>query len=178
MQGGSCQAGPMSRAGRRDPLHASCTPWLVKSEPTSFAWADLLAARKQTTRWDGVRNYQARNFLRDAISVGDLVFFYRSCARPLGIVGEMRVTRAGYPDPTQFDPNHPGFDPASRRASPRWYGVDVQAVRTYDHVVELASLRTHPACQDMLLLRRASRLSVQPVPLPAARTIRNLAGVR
>lgn len=145
--------------------------WLVKSEPEAFGWGDLLRAPRRTTCWDGVRNYQARNLLRDELAVGDAVLFYQSCTVPLGVVGTMRVVRPGYPDPTQFDPRHPGHDPNSRREAPRWYAVDVRHETSFARVVTLAELRHEPALAELPLLRKGSRLSVQPVALAAFRHI-------
>jgi predicted RNA-binding protein with PUA-like domain len=137
--------------------------WLVKSEPEVFSFEDLWRARGRTTRWDGVRNYQARNFLRDELRVGDGVLFYHSSCEPPGVAGLARVARAGYPDPTQFDPRDPHFDPESPREEPRWYAVDVQATRRPAHFVSLEELRAEPGLAGMSLLRRGNRLSVLPV---------------
>lgn len=152
--------------------------WLVKSEPSTFSWQDLLRAPNQTTCWDGVRNYQARNYLRDGFQLGDFVFFYQSCTRPLAIVGTMRVVRVGYADPTQYDPGHTAFDPASRPDAPRWMAVDLQADTTFTRQVTLEMLREEPACAQMPLLQRGTRLSVQPVSRAAASCILRLADGR
>lgn len=144
-----------TRTGRRH--------WLVKSEPDVFSWGDLWASPKRTTCWDGVRNYQARNFLRDEMQVGDGVLFYHSSADPTAIVGVAEVVRAGYPDHTAFDPADPHHDPKSRRESPTWYMVDIRAVRPLPHPLTLGELRGIPALKGMQLLQRGSRLSVQPV---------------
>lgn len=149
--------------------------WLVKSEPSTFSWQDLLRSPQQTTCWDGVRNYQARNFLRDGCRRGDLVFFYQSCAKPLAIVGTMRVVREAYADPSQYDPRHDGFDPASKPDGPRWVAIDVQAEQSFDRLVTLDMLRKEPSCAQMPLLQRGTRLSVQPVAPAAASTIIRLA---
>lgn len=137
--------------------------WLLKSEPSSFAFADLLAAPKRTTCWDGVRNHQARNFMRDDMRVGDLGFFYHSSADPTGIAGVVEVVRAAYPDPTAFDSRSPYFDPKSAPDAPTWLMVDVRAVRAFDDVITLSELRATPGLDGLELLRRGSRLSVQPV---------------
>lgn len=135
--------------------------WLMKSEPTSFSIEDL--RRRKTEPWDGVRNYQVRNMLRDEIKRGDLAFFYHSsCAEP-GIVGIMEIVREGYPDPTAFDPMNHHFDPASDPDKPRWYQVDVRFKRKFRRVIALAELRSHKKLQDMQILRRGSRLSITPV---------------
>lgn len=145
--------------------------WLVKSEPFAFSWQDLLASPRKTTTWDGVRNYQARNFLRDGFSLGDLVFFYQSCTKPLAIVGTMRVVREAFADPTQFDAKHDGFDSKSQPSKPRWLAVGLRAETSFCAPVTLSRLRDAPACKEMCLLKKGSRLSVQPVPPNAARWI-------
>lgn len=139
------------------------TKWLVKSEPSEFSFEQLLAAPQRTTMWDGVRNYQARNTLRDAMAVGDEVFYYHSNAEVIGIVGVARVASKSYPDPTQFERGHVHEDPDSDRANPRWWLVDLQAVRALPRVVTLDELKANPALDGMVLLQRGSRLSVQPV---------------
>jgi predicted RNA-binding protein with PUA-like domain len=138
--------------------------WLMKSEPDTFSIDDLARRPNQTEAWDGVRNYQARNFIRDQMHVGDGVFFYHSsCAEP-GIVGLARVASKGYPDPTQFDPDHHHYDPGSKPEEPRWYLVDVKLERKLKRVITLTELREHESeLQGMVLLARGSRLSVQPV---------------
>lgn len=137
--------------------------WLMKSEPDVFGIDDLRKRPKQTEHWDGVRNYQARNMLRDQMQVGDRVFFYHSnCAEP-GIVGVARVVRAGYPDHTAFDPESKYYDPKSTPENPRWYMVDVRFERRFKRTITLEELKTHPRLGDMALLRRGNRLSVMPV---------------
>ena len=136
--------------------------WLMKSEPDECSIDDALAAPGQTVPWYGVRNYQARNFMRDAMRVGDGVLFYHSsCAEP-GIAGIARVASAAHADPTQFDPGSAYFDPTARPDSPRWLLVDVQALRK-TRLLGLAELRGVPALADMLVLRRGNRLSITPV---------------
>jgi len=137
--------------------------WLMKSEPDVFSIDDLARARNQTTGWDGVRNYQARNLLRDEIAVGDGVLFYHSSVDPPAVVGLARVVRAAYPDPTQFDASSDYHDKDSPRAAPRWFSVDIAFDRKLPRPVTLPELRGEPALADMVLLRRGSRLSVQPV---------------
>lgn len=137
--------------------------WLMKSEPSVFSIDDLAAAKEQTTRWDGVRNYQARNLLRHDITVGDGVIFYHSSADPPAAAGTAKVVRAGYPDPTQFDPRDGHFDRDSQRDDPRWFSVDIKFDSKFARPVTLPELRAAPALKDMVLLRRGSRLSVQPV---------------
>ncbi len=136
--------------------------WLMKSEPSVFSIQDLRAAPQQTTCWDGVRNYQARNFLRDEIRVGDGVLYYHSNTDVIGIAGEAVVVRAGYPDFTAFDPKDVHYDPKSQPDQPTWYMVDVKFVRVAKGVITLDRLRSIAALKNMVLLQRG-RLSVQPV---------------
>jgi predicted RNA-binding protein with PUA-like domain len=136
---------------------------LMKSEPEAFSIEDLARAPEQTTHWDGVRNYQARNLLRDEITVGDGVLFYHSSVDPPAVVGTAEVVRAGYPDPTQFEPKSGHYDPDARADEPRWYGVDIKHAQTFAHPVPLPVLRETAALREMVLLRKGSRLSVQPV---------------
>ena len=137
--------------------------WLVKSEPETFSWNDLWKAPRRTTSWDGVRNYQARNMLRDEMKKGDLVFFYHSSTDPNAIVGICEVARDGYPDPSQFDRASKYFDPKSDPDEPRWYMVDLRAREPLVRPVTLAELRDSPGLEGMTLLKKGSRLSVQPV---------------
>ena len=136
--------------------------WLMKSEPNECAIDDAMAARRHTVPWTGVRNYQARNFMRDDMSVGDGVLFYHSSCPQPGIAGIARVASASKPDPTQFDPKSPYFDAASRPDNPRWLLVDVQALRK-TRLLALPELRAVPELADMVLLRRGNRLSITPV---------------
>jgi predicted RNA-binding protein with PUA-like domain len=136
--------------------------WLMKSEPAEASVDDALAAPRATVPWTGVRNYQARNFMRDAMQVDDGVLFYHSsCAEP-GIVGIARVASAPYPDPTQFDPKSPYHDPASKREAPRWQLVDVQVLRKTRNLT-LPELRADPQLQDLVVLKKGNRLSITPV---------------
>jgi predicted RNA-binding protein with PUA-like domain len=137
--------------------------WLLKSEPESFSIDDLFAAPNQTTCWDGVRNYQARNFMRDGMRTGDRAFFYHSSTEPTGIVGVVEIVREAYPDHTALDPGDPHFDPKSRAESPTWLMVDVRAVQRFDEPITLSELRGTAGLDGLELLRRGSRLSVQPV---------------
>lgn len=137
--------------------------WLAKSEPDVFSFADLQKAPKKTTCWDGVRNYQARNTLRDEMKKGDRVFYYHSNAEPSGIAGICEVVREGYPDHTAFDPRDPHFDPKSRQDAPTWFMVDVKAVAAFPRLVTLAELKGVKGLEKMALLQKGSRLSVQPV---------------
>jgi predicted RNA-binding protein with PUA-like domain len=135
--------------------------WLMKSEPDEFSIDDL--AKKKREAWTGVRNYQARNFMRDGMRDGDGVFFYHSsCAEP-GIAGIAEVACAAYPDPTQFDPRSDYFDAASPRAAPRWLLVDVKFKRKLKRVITLTELKSRPELRELVLVRPGSRLSVQPV---------------
>ena len=135
--------------------------WLMKSEPDAFSIDDL--KRKKREAWDGVRNYQARNFMRDGMRPGDKVFFYHSnCAVP-GIVGIAEVATDAYPDPSQFDPKSKYFDPGSSRDSPRWMLVDVKFVKKLKRTISLDEMKNDPALADMPLLRKGNRLSVMPV---------------
>lgn len=137
--------------------------WLVKSEPDVFSISDLEAAPKKTTCWDGVRNYQARNTMRDQMKIGDLVFFYHSNAEPSAIAGIAEVVKEGYPDHTAFDPKDGHFDPKSKKDSPTWYMVDIKHVKTFKKPISLDDLRPVKGLEDMVLLQKGSRLSVQPV---------------
>ncbi|MGZ6143939.1 MAG: EVE domain-containing protein [Myxococcales bacterium] len=150
--------------------------WLLKTEPTSFSFDDLWSSPKRTTGWSGVRNYQARNLLRDELKKGDKVLVYHSSVEPPAVVGEAEVVREGYPDPTQFDPRDEHFDEGSPRAAPRWFQVDVRAVRRLPREVPLAELRAAPALRKMALLQRGQRLSVQPVAPGEYAAILALAG--
>jgi len=139
--------------------------WLLKTEPETFGIEQLAALPKRTSTWDGVRNYQARNYLRDGVRRGDQAFLYHSsCAVP-GIVGTLKVVRAAYPDATAFDRRDTHFDPASDPTSPRWFTIDVQLQRRLKRVITLDELRAHASgkLRGMSLLQRGSRLSVMPV---------------
>jgi len=136
--------------------------WLMKSEPDVFGIDHLAKAPRKTTAWWGVRNYQARNFMRDDMRVGDLAFFYHSsCAQP-GIAGIVKVSRRAYPDETQFDPKSEYFDAQSTRDAPRWVNVDVTLVRKTP-LLGIQALRAHPQLQSMRVLQRGNRLSITPV---------------
>jgi len=137
--------------------------WLFKTEPTTFSFDDLMKAPGRTTSWDGVRNYQARNMLRDEIKKGDLVFVYHSSSDPTGIAGIAEVVKEGYPDPTAFDPKDHHFDPKSKRDAPSWYLVDIKGVKALPRLVTLEELKSVKGLEKMVLLQRGSRLSVQPV---------------
>jgi predicted RNA-binding protein with PUA-like domain len=147
--------------------------WLMKSEPDEMSIDDVLAAPGHTVPWFGVRNYQARNFMRDGMKVGDGVLFYHSsCAQP-GIAGIAAVASAAYPDHTQFDPKSHYYDPKSKPEEPRWQMVDVKALRK-TRLLPLSELRTMPALEDMVLLQKGSRLSITPVTPAQWKTIQAL----
>ena len=150
--------------------------WLFKSEPSCFSLDDLKKRPGATEHWDGVRNFQARNFLRDQIKVGDLVFFYHSNIAFPAIVGIAEVVKAGYPDSTALDPESDNFDPRSTTDKPLWYMVDVRFVRDLPRPVTLSELKGIPALRGMALLNR-SRLSVQPVREEEWSEILRLAGI-
>jgi len=147
--------------------------WLMKSEPDAFSIDDLKNSPGGTAPWDGVRNYQARNFMRE-MSPGDLAFFYHSsCAQP-GIVGIMEIIRRTYPDATAFNPADEHYDPKSRPDNPRWYMVDVRYKRALKRLITLSELKQHPELASMQLLRRGNRLSVMPVNMAEWRYILDL----
>jgi predicted RNA-binding protein with PUA-like domain len=151
--------------------------WLFKSEPGTFGVDDLARARNATTAWDGVRNYQVRNFLRDSVRKGDQGFFYHSSCDVPGIYGIVRVVKAGYPERAALDRKHRYFDPKSDPAAPTWYSVDVRLERKIEPPITLESLRKHAhgALSEMLILRRGNRLSVTPVTREEWRFITSLA---
>lgn len=137
--------------------------WLMKSEPDAFGIDDLQQRPNQTEHWDGVRNYQARNMMRDEMKVGDQLFFYHSnCDQP-GIVGIAEVAREAYPDHTAFDPDDKHFDPKSNVDKPTWYMVDVRFVRKLQRTISLRELKELPELSDLALVRRGNRLSIMPV---------------
>jgi len=136
--------------------------WLMKSEPKDYSFDDLKSETEATAEWDGVRNYQARNLLRDEIKVGDKVIFYHSNSKPSGAVGTATVVREGYPDFTAWDPSSDHPDPRSTEDSPIWFMVDIKADQTFDRVVSLKEIKATVALADMVLVKN-SRLSVQPV---------------
>ncbi|TGD72129.1 EVE domain-containing protein [Mangrovimicrobium sediminis] len=148
--------------------------WLFKSEPDEYSIDDLFAEADGSGRWDGIRNYQARNLLRDAVSEGDQVLFYHSSCKVPGVAGTARVVRAAYPDPAQFDTHSPYHDPKSTAEAPRWFCVDIAPLARFDEVLPLARLKQEPALEDMVLLRQG-RLSVQPVTAAQWRAVTRLA---
>ncbi len=137
--------------------------WLLKSEPGVFSIDDLAAASGKRTEWEGVRNYQARNMMRDDMKKGDLAFFYHSNAPETGIAGIVEIAREGYPDPHAFDRGSKYFDPKSDPALPRWYLVDVKLKRRFKRIITLAELKAEKKLEGMQLLRKGNRLSVMPV---------------
>ncbi len=149
--------------------------WLFKSEPDVFSIDDLQKAPKKTTYWEGVRNYQARNLLRDDIKKGDEVLYYHSNAKPMGVAGVARVSKSGYPDPEQFDKKSKYYDAKSDPNDPRWYCVDVTFVRKFKDVVPLADLKAEKALSKMMVTQRGARLSVQPVTKKEFETVVRMA---
>ena len=152
--------------------------WLVKTEPESFSIQDLAAAKDQTTCWDGVRNYQARNFLRDEMQLGDRVLFYHSSTDEPAIVGVAQVARESYPDHTAWDKKDHHYDPASTPGNPRWFMVDLRLEQIFARPLPLSALRQVAALADMELLRKGSRLSVQPVRKAEFAAVLKLAGAK
>lgn len=146
--------------------------WLFKSEPGAYSFDDLV--RDGETEWDGVRNFQARNFLRDDIQVGDGVLFYYSNIKPQAVVGTARVTKRGHPDETAFDPRSPHPDPKSTPDNPIWYVVDIASAERFRRPVTLEEIRQVPGLEGMELIRKGSRLSVQPVSQQEWEIIRKL----
>jgi predicted RNA-binding protein with PUA-like domain len=136
--------------------------WLFKAEPHIYGIDHLLAEPKKTGRWDGIRNYQARNFLRDQVALNDEVLIYHSSCKQVGIVGTAKVVRTAYPDPSQFNPESPYHDPKSTTENPRWVSVDIKVQKAFKELIPLASIKAQPALADMVLIRQ-SRLSIQPV---------------
>ena len=151
--------------------------WLMKSEPDVFGFPHLLATPDQTTAWEGVRNYTARNYMRDSMKPGDKVLFYHSSTKIPGVAGLARVASDAYADPSQFDENGDYFDPKSTTENPRWMLVNVQAVSALGFV-PLEKMRQDPKLEGMMLLQRGSRLSIQPVSAPHFKHILKLGGTK
>ena len=145
--------------------------WLFKSEPTTYSYDDL--ERDGSTEWDGVRNFQARNFLRNDMKVGDQVLFYYSSTNPQAVVGIAEIVKAGYPDSSAWDPKDKHFDPKSTEANPIWYRVDIAPKQRFKQTVTLEAIKKHPSLGKMVLVQR-SRLSIQPVEEDEWRTIVDL----
>ena len=135
--------------------------WLFKSEPTAYSYQDLLS--DEVAEWDGVRNFQARNFLRDQIKSGDSVLFYHSNTKPPSVIGTATVVKDGYPDHTAWDPNSEHPDPKSSPENPIWYMVDIAPLQQFSNPVALNDIKSNPDLSDMLLIRRGMRLSIQPI---------------
>ena len=148
--------------------------WLMKTEPDAFSWDDLKKAKNRTEMWDGVRNYRARNFMRDEMKPGDGVLFYHSRVDPPGIVGIASVAGKAYPDPTQFDPGEKYYDPKSKPEDPRWWLVDIKAERDLTRPVTLPELREIPGLEDMLVIQKGQRLSIQPVTAEEWKIVRKV----
>lgn len=136
--------------------------WLFKAEPHIYGLDHLAAEPNKTGRWDGIRNYQARNFLRDQVKAGDEVFIYHSSCKNVGIVGTAKVVKTCYPDPTQFNPESDYYDPKSTPENPRWVSVDIQLTKTFPRLIPLAEIKEKPELENMVLVKQ-SRLSTQPV---------------
>ncbi len=135
--------------------------WLMKSEPDVYSIDDLKRDRREP--WDSIRNYQARNMMRDDMRIGDKIFFYHSNCKEIGVVGIMKVASEPYPDSTQFDPKSNYFDPKSSADNPRWQLVDVAFVKKFKRTITLAELKAQPGLEDMILVRKGNRLSIMPV---------------
>jgi predicted RNA-binding protein with PUA-like domain len=149
--------------------------WLMKSEPDEFSIDDLVKAKRQVTPWVGVRNYQARNYMRDHMAIGDRALFYHSSCPEPGIAGIVEIVKPAYPDETQFDRESPYFDPKSNREAPRWVHVDVRLVRK-TRLIGLPELRATRGLEDMVTLRRGNRLSITPVTPGEWAIVQKLAG--
>ncbi|MEM6910277.1 MAG: EVE domain-containing protein [Verrucomicrobiota bacterium] len=150
--------------------------WLMKSEPDVFSLQDL--ARVGQEPWDGIRNYQARNFMRDEMKPGDLALFYHSNTKPPGVAGVARIASTAYPDATQFDPASPYFDLKSKREAPRWILVDVAFVAEFPHYLPLEEMKEDPALEDLLILRKGNRLSITPVEAKDFQRVCRLGGLK
>lgn len=137
--------------------------WLFKSEPDAFSIDDLAAMPGQTEHWDGIRNYQARNFLRDQVKLGDQVFFYHSSCKDVGIVGVAEVVKESYPDHTQFDPESKYYDPKSSPVNPRWVMVDIKLQQKFSKILPLKVIKTMPEITELGLVKKGHRLSIMPV---------------
>ena len=151
--------------------------WLMKTEPDLFSIEDLANAENQTTNWIGVRNYQARNYMRDQMRLGDRILIYHSNAKPSCVVGTATVVKTSHPDHTALDKSSPYFDPRSTAEAPRWFMVDVRLQSTFKRALSLEMLRESAALKDMVLLKKGMRLSVQPVTKQEFLTIEKLGGI-
>ena len=148
--------------------------WLFKAEPHIYGIDHLAAAPNKTGRWDGIRNYQARNFLRDQVALNDEVFIYHSSCKNVGIVGTAKVVKTAYPDPTQFNPESDYYDPKSTPENPRWVSVDIQLTKVFPRLISLAEIKAQLQLENMVLVKQ-SRLSTQPVTGEEWKFINNLA---
>lgn len=148
--------------------------WLFKSEPDAFSIHDLSKLPNQTTFWDGVRNYQARNFMRDQMKTNELAFFYHSNCSVPGIYGIVKISREAHPDVTAYDKKSPYYDPKSSPENPRWFAVDVQFVRAFERPITLAQIKAHQNLQHLSLVQKGNRLSVMPIPEDAWNTLLKL----
>ncbi|MDH7605859.1 MAG: EVE domain-containing protein [Melioribacter sp.] len=137
--------------------------WLMKSEPEVFSIDDLAKSKNQTTFWDGVRNYQARNFMRDEMKIGDKVIFYHSNTEPPAAVGICEVVKEAYPDFTAFDPKSKYYDPKSKKENPTWFMVDIKLLKKFDRPVHLEEIKKNPKLKNMKLVQKGNRLSVMPI---------------
>jgi predicted RNA-binding protein with PUA-like domain len=137
--------------------------WLIKTEPGTYSWSDLKKEPNMTDHWDGIRNYQARNLIRDEIKNGDQALFYHSVTTPLAIFGIVEVVREAYPDITAFDPKSKYYDVKSHSSSPRWFMFDVKAISEFKSPILREDLKAHAKLADLMLLQKGSRLSIQPV---------------
>lgn len=151
--------------------------WLFKSEPDVFSIHDLAASKGKRTSWEGVRNYQARNMLRDDVQKGDGVLFYHSNADPMVVAGTAEVVKAGYPDHFAWDPNHKYFDESSTEAKPVWYMVDIRLTQIFKTPVTRAQLAADPIASQMMVMKKGSRLSIQPVTAEEWQAVHALAGI-
>ena len=136
--------------------------WLMKSEPSEMSIDDFAAMPEQTVAWDGIRNYQARNFMRNQMGIGDLVFFYHSCCAQPGITGLAEVTKLAYPDATQFDSSSKYYDPKATQQNPRWFNVEVKLIKK-TRLVTIKELRQYPELSKMRILQIGNRLSITPI---------------
>lgn len=151
--------------------------WLFKSEPSCFSIEDLSRRPNQTSSWDGVRNYQVRNLLRDEIKVGDLAFFYHSSCQPPGMVGVMKVVKNGYPDHTAWDSHNEHYDPNSTPDHPRWYMVDVKLVQIFPRIITLNEIKSNSQLNKMAVTKKGNRLSITRVTPAEWRLVLKIAGV-
>ncbi len=149
--------------------------WLAKSEPSVFSIDDLEKSENQITFWDGVRNYQARNFIRDDMKKGDMFLFYHSNADTIGVAGLCEIVREAYPDFSAFDPEDKHYDPKSDKDNPRWFMVDIKLIKKFKRIITIGELKENPKLQDMLVIRRGNRLSVTSVTEAEFREILRMA---